>query len=163
MKAVAELEIRLAGPDDAEELYRLICDLAAYEQLETENLSTVETLRAELAAVDGELEALVAEIDGKCVAMATFFRSYSTFKAKRGMYLEDLYVDPEQRHKGVGAQIMQQLCRLAVERDYARIEWTALMWNTQAIEFYEHLGASPSDAWTAFRLDGEWLKKLAES
>ncbi|NRA40627.1 MAG: GNAT family N-acetyltransferase [Planctomycetes bacterium] len=163
MKAVAGLDLRLAGPDDAAVLHQLICDLACYEQMETDNISTVDSIRAELADEHGELEAVLAEKDGTCVAMATFFRTYSTFKAKRGIYLEDLYVHTDHRHLGVGAQLMQYLCQLAIERGYARIEWTALMWNTQAIEFYERLGASPSDAWTTFRLDGEWLKKLADS
>ncbi len=156
------LTIRKVTADDAECVHRLICGLAHFEKLDEANLSTVEALRAELASDDSELEALLAEVDGKSVGLATFFRTYSTFAAKRGIYLEDLFIAPEYRQQGIASRLMRALGALAVERGYGRIEWTTLLWNSKATEFFESLGASPSDAWTTFRLDGEWLERLAQ-
>ncbi len=162
MKTVPGLEIRLAAPEDAESIHALVCALAKFERLEESNKCTVEDLRQELSAEDGELEAILAIVDEKPVGLISFFRTYSTFAAKRGIYLEDIYIDEGYRSSGIGAQLMQALGSLAVERGYGRIEWTALLWNTPAIEFFERLGASPSDAWTTFRLDEEWLQRLSK-
>lgn len=162
MKTIPGLTIRQASPEDAAEMHALICGLAVYERLDEVNLSTVESLRQELAAEDGELEAILAEVDGDVVGLVTFFRTYSTFAARRGIYLEDIFIAQSHRGQGIGSELMHALGRLAVERGYGRIEWTTLLWNTSAIEFFESLGAAPSDAWTTFRLHGEWLQRLAE-
>ena len=163
MKTVPGLKVRLAGADDAEIVHDFVTSLAKFEKLAEVNLSTVESLRTELADEHGELEAIIAELDGKPVAMVSFFRTYSTFAARRGIYIEDIFVYPEYRQQGIGAELMRYLGRLAVERGYGRIEWTTLLWNTPAIEFFEALGAAPSDAWTTFRLDGDYIQRLAQS
>lgn len=161
-KAHPHLILREATVDDAEVLSRLVAELAAYEDLSADNRCTVEAIRDELGRGDRALEAVLAEIDGEVVGMATFFQTYSTFAAKRGLYLEDIYVVAEHRHKGVGTAILRHVVRLARERGYGRVEWTTLLWNTPAIEFYETLGATPNDAWTTYRLSGEWMERLAE-
>lgn len=155
------IELRMATGDDAPVLSDLVAELAAYERLAEANHCTPEALAAELNATDHALEAVLAEVNGEVVGAATFFQTYSTFAARRGLYLEDLYVRTEWRHKGIGTAILHYITKLANERGYGRVEWTTLLWNTTAIEFYESLGAKPNDAWTTYRLSGEWLERLA--
>ncbi|TVR43871.1 MAG: GNAT family N-acetyltransferase [Planctomycetota bacterium] len=157
----SSLHLRPATPDDAEVLAQLVADLAVYEGLGADNRCTAEALRAELSSSDHALEAIVAELDGRIVGMATFFQTYSTFAARRGLYLEDIYVVSDCRHRGIGTAILRHIAWLARERGYGRVEWTTLLWNTPAIEFYEKLGAKPNDAWTTYRLSGEWMERLA--
>lgn len=159
MKQVDGLEIRLATADDAPVLNDMIRDFATFERLP--NASTEESLRHELSRPDRVIEAVIAVIDGRVVGMATFFQTYSTFAARRGMYLEDIYVREEYRNRGLATQIMRFIAKLAVERQYARVEFTVLLWNNIAIEFFETLGATPNSAWTNYRLSGEWLQRLA--
>jgi GNAT superfamily N-acetyltransferase len=155
------LTIRLAGPEDAEILCSMVAELAAYEHLEASNVCSAEALRHELACGDKALEAVIASYGDEVAGMATFFQTYSTFAARRGLYLEDIYVRENYRHRGIGTRILAWVARLAHERGYGRVEWTTLLWNTPAIEFYESLGATPNDAWTTYRLDGEWLERAA--
>jgi diamine N-acetyltransferase len=155
------LSIRHAGLEDIGAVVELVGALAAYEKRESENCLTEECLRAEFTSDDCVLSAVLAEIDGRTVAMATVFPTYTTFAAKRGLYIEDLFVIPDYRGQGVGTALLRFIAKMAVERDCGRIEWTTLLWNTPAVEFYESLGARPNDAWTAYRLSGEWLSKLA--
>ncbi|MDA3962267.1 MAG: GNAT family N-acetyltransferase [Planctomycetota bacterium] len=157
------LTIRMAGPDDAAVLAEMIGELAEYERLGDINRSTEETLRAELSAPDSVLQACIAFEGETPVGMATFFTTYSTFAAKRGLYLEDLFVQQDGRHHGYGTELLRYVARYAVERDCGRMEWTTLLWNTVAIEFYEALGATPNDAWTTYRLIGDSLKRLASA
>ncbi|MHC5067832.1 MAG: GNAT family N-acetyltransferase [Planctomycetota bacterium] len=151
----------MATTDDAPVLAGLIAELADFERLAEINRCTPENLAAELCAEDGVLQAVVARINDEIVGMAGFFVTYSTFAAKRGIYLEDLYVRDEYRHHGVGTALLRYVANIAVERDYGRMEWTTLLWNTDATEFYEALGATPNDAWTAYRLIGGSLQRLA--
>ena len=155
------LVITEAGVDDAAAVAELVAALAEYEQRSDENCLTEACLRKEFSSPDRVLEALLAQVDGKTVGMATIFPTFTTFAGKRGLYIEDLFVIPEYRGNGVGTALLQHIAKLAVERDCGRIEWTTLLWNTPAIEFYESLGARPNDAWSAYRLSGEWLAKLA--
>jgi GNAT superfamily N-acetyltransferase len=155
-----QLNIRHAGPDDAPTLVRLLDEFATFERME--NASTVESLRVELSSTDGSLQVLIAEMAGEAVGFATFFQTYSTFAARRGLYLEDIYVPDAHRNKGIATGILRFLARLAVERRYGRVEFTVLLWNSIAIEFFEGLGATPNTAWTTYRLSGEWLEKLAQ-
>lgn len=157
-----DVRIRLVTAEDAAVLDRLVHELARYENLEDDNHCTAEALADELASPEHALEAMIAEIGDEAVGMATFFQTYSTFAARRGIYLEDIYVREAWRQRGIGTQILRAVARLAVERDYGRVEWTTLLWNTPAIEFYESLGATPNDAWTTYRLSGEWLRRCAE-
>lgn len=96
------------------------------------------------------------------MGFALFFHNYSTFLAQRGIYLEDLFVRPEARGKGVGFALLSELARLAVERDCGRLEWAVLDWNQLAIDFYKRIGARPLDDWTVFRLTGDALENLAQ-
>ncbi len=154
------LTISLAGPDDAPLLATMLQEFAAFERLP--NASTEETIRAELTASDGVLQALIARVDGQPAGFATFFQTYSTFVARRGLYLEDIYVAESYRNRGVATGLLRHLARLAVERKIGRVEFTVLLWNSIAIEFFEGLGATPNSAWTTYRLSGEWLEKLAQ-
>ena len=106
-------------------------------------------------------EVLLGYLDGVCAGFALFFPNYSTFLAKPGLYLEDLFVKPEYRGRGVGLALLQQLAKIAVERDYGRVEWSVLDWNEPAIGFYKKLGAVPMDEWTMMRLTGDAIPALA--
>jgi GNAT superfamily N-acetyltransferase len=160
-KDVPGLVARMATVADAETLNAMIADFAAFERLP--NNSTVETLRAELSRPDRVIETVLAFLDGQPVGMAVFFQSYSTFAAKRGLYLEDIYVKEEFRNRGIATAILRFIAKTAVDRHYGRVDFTVLLWNTVAIEFFETLGATPTSAWTTYRLSGEWLQKLAKN
>jgi GNAT superfamily N-acetyltransferase len=105
---------------------------------------------------------IIARIDGEPVGFALFFHNYSTFLAQRGIYLEDLFVRPEARGKGVGFALLRALARIAVQRGCGRLEWAVLDWNHLAIDFYKRIGARPLDDWTVFRLTGNALENLAQ-
>lgn len=158
-KAVPGLTLRSATAGDAEVLNEMIAAFAAYERLP--NASTIDSLRHELSRPDRVFEAVIAFLDGRAVGFAVFFHTYSTFIARRGLYLEDIYVREEFRNKGVATALLRHIARIAVERDLGRVEFTVLLWNTVAIEFFETLGATPNSAWTTYRLSGEWLQRLA--
>ena len=156
------VHVREAVADDAELLHELICALAVYDDQVAMNESSVEALRAELANEHGVLEALIAEVDGEPVGMATFIQSFATFANKRGIYLEDIYVTEAFRHRGVGTAIMKFLAQLAIDRNYGRIAWTTMVWNNDAIDFFAQMGTRPSDEWTAFREGRNWLERTAQ-
>jgi len=158
-KEVPGLIVRMANAQDAEVLNDMIGAFAAFERLP--NHSTVETLRHELGRPDRVTETAIAFLDGVPVGMSVFFQTYSTFAARRGMYLEDIYVKEEYRNRGIATAVLKFIARTAVERNYARVDFTVLLWNTVAIEFFETLGATPTSAWTTYRLSGEWLARLA--
>lgn len=161
MSPSKQLSLRIGKPADAAVIAEMVGELAVFERVGDQNHSTAETIAAELSASDGVLEVLLAEIGGQAVGMATFFTTYSTFAAKRGLYLEDIYVKPAFRHQGIGSALMFHLAAIARERDCGRMEWTTLLWNTDAIEFYEAMGATPNDAWTTYRLTDGSLRQLA--
>jgi GNAT superfamily N-acetyltransferase len=156
------LEIRVARPDDAEVLLDFIKQLATYEREPDAVETTAEVLRAQLAAARPPFECLLAERDGSAVGFALFFRNYSTWRGRPGLYLEDLFVPPEHRQGGVGRALLRALARIAVRDGCARMEWSVLDWNQLAIDFYESLGARPMTEWTTFRLTDEPLRRLAE-
>ncbi|HYL07763.1 MAG TPA: GNAT family N-acetyltransferase, partial [Candidatus Udaeobacter sp.] len=106
-------------------------------------------------------ETLIAEVDGEPAGFALFFHNFSTFLAQPGIYLEDLFVMPEHRSKGLGRALLERLAQIAVERGCGRLEWVVLDWNKDAIAFYERLGAEPNSEWTTYRLSGEALEALA--
>jgi GNAT superfamily N-acetyltransferase len=152
--------IRTAGPEDTATILRFIRALADYEKLAHEVVADEATLRATLFGAHPAAEVLIAE-DPAPVGFALFFTSYSTFLAKPGLYLEDLFVLPEARGRGIGVALMARLAQIAVERGYGRFEWSVLDWNTPALEFYARLGALPQSEWTVQRLTGEALEALA--
>jgi len=173
MEFPADLTIRFAQPRDTEAILAFIRDLAEYEKLSHEVIAEESTLRATLFGDKPAAEVLIAELGGTNasgfdrgeptpVGFALFFQSYSTFLAKPGLYLEDLFVRPAARGKGVGGALMSALARIAVQRDYGRFEWSVLDWNQPALDFYASLGAKPQSEWTVQRLTGAPLFTLSE-
>ncbi len=154
-------QIRPATPTDVPAILQLITDLATYEREPDAVHATVAGLTETLFGPTPHAECVVAEHDGSVAGLALFFTNFSTWSGKPGLYLEDLYVSPSARGTGLGRALLQHLAALAVERGYARFEWSVLDWNEPAIGFYKSLGARPMDEWTVFRLDGDALAKLA--
>ncbi len=155
------VQIRSATPDDSALIVDLIRGLAEYERLAHECIATEERVRESLFGPRPDAEVVIAEVDGRAAGFALFFHNYSTFLARRGLYLEDLFVYPEFRGRGVGRALLVHLARLAVARGCGRFEWWVLDWNEPAIGFYESLGAVPMDDWTVYRLTGDALQRLA--
>lgn len=154
--------IRPARAEDCETLAGLIRDLAIYEELEHEARATADDLRRDLFGPRVHAEALLAEEGSEPVGFALFFHNYSTFRGRPGLYLEDLFVRPSHRGKGLGKRLLARLAKIAVGRGCARFEWSVLDWNEPSIGFYRALGALPMDEWTTYRVDGLALARLAE-
>jgi len=140
----------------------LIRELAEYERLSHMVSATEEGLRDTLFGERPAAEVLLAEVAGDAVGFALFFPNYSTFLGRGGIYLEDLYVQPAFRGRGLGRALLVRLAALARERGAGRLEWSVLDWNEPAIGFYRNLGAEPLDGWTTFRLSGDALARLAD-
>jgi GNAT superfamily N-acetyltransferase len=121
---------------------------------------TEDQLRRQLAAAPAPFECLIAEVDGEPAGFALFFHTYSTWKGKRGIFLEDLFVADERRGAGIGKALLLAVVRLAHERDCARVEWNVLRWNEPALGFYRALGAQPLNDWVMYRLTGPALEAL---
>lgn len=153
--------IRFATRDDLPLILHLIQALAEYERLADACVATENLLDASLFGPSPAAEVLIAEREGEPAGFALFCHNYSTFLARRGIWLEDLFVLPEQRGHGIGRALLVRLAQLAVERDCGRLEWAVLDWNTPAIGFYRSLGAEPLDEWTTFRVTGAALDRLA--
>lgn len=154
------LAIRPGVRADVPVIAELIRGLGRYEKLEHEITLTEERLAANLFGPHPYAETLLAEDEGSPIGFALFFHNFSTFLAQPGIYLEDLFVVPEHRGRGVGRALLKELARLAVERECGRLEWSVLDWNREAIGFYERLGARPNSEWTVYRLTGEALSTL---
>lgn len=155
------LGIQSATKADVGTILRFIQGLADYEDLSSACVATEADLERTLFGEDPAAQVLLARDGDVAVGFALFFRSYSTFLAQPGIYLEDLFVDPDHRHRGVGTALLQRLAQLATERDYGRVEWSVLDWNEPAIAFYRGIGAVPLDEWTGFRLTGDALTNFA--
>ena len=155
------VRIRPADIDDSALILELIVGLAEYERLPDEVVATEGRVRASLFGPRPDAEVRIAELDGEAVGFALFFHNYSTFLAQRGLYLEDLFVQPAARGRGVGRALLADLAALAVERGCGRLEWSVLDWNTDAIRFYRSVGAVGMDDWTVQRLAGDALARLA--
>ena len=153
--------IRPATRADVPLILSFIRELAEYERLADAVVATEGALAESLFGDHPAAEVLVASLDDEAVGFALFFHSYSTFLARRGLYLEDLFVRPAARGHGVGRALLAALARVAVERGCGRLEWSVLDWNEPAIGFYRALGAAPMDEWTVFRLTGDALRDLA--
>ncbi|MEP6751397.1 MAG: GNAT family N-acetyltransferase [Candidatus Dormiibacterota bacterium] len=154
------LRIRAAEPSDVPAIAHLIRELAKFEKLENEVVLTEELLRAGLFGLRPYAEAVIAEEGSQPIGFALFFHTFSTFLARPGLYLEDLFVLADHRGRGVGRALLAHLAHLAVERECGRLEWAVLSWNQEAIRFYERLGAKPNSEWTVYRLAGEGLSAL---
>ena len=155
------LRIRPAVPADVAMVLQFIRDLAEYERLADAVVATEERVHAALFGERPVAEVRLALLEDSAVGFALFFHSFSTFLARPGLYLEDLYVRPEARGRGVGRALLAELARLAAERGCGRLEWSVLDWNAPAIAFYESLGAEPLTGWTVFRVHGAALDALA--
>jgi GNAT superfamily N-acetyltransferase len=156
-----EVTIRPAAPDDVELIYSLIVELATYERAPEQVVGTPEMLRRELFGERPSCEALIAELDGDQVGFALFHGTFSTWECRAGIWLEDLYVPPEHRRHGIGRALLSELARITVQRGCARLEWTALDWNTPALDFYAKLGAQRLSDWQQHRLSGDALRRVA--
>ncbi|HUS35579.1 MAG TPA: GNAT family N-acetyltransferase [Verrucomicrobiae bacterium] len=155
------ITIRPATRADVPLLKEFICALAEYEKLRHECFVTQEKLERTLFGEKPAAEALIVFLDDEPAGFALFFQTYSTFLAQPGLYLEDLFVKPELRRRGVGQALFRKLAQIACERGCGRFEWSALDWNTPAIQFYERMGAKAMSEWTVFRLTGDALLRAA--
>jgi GNAT superfamily N-acetyltransferase len=162
---MTDVSIRRARVDDCATILAFIRELADYERLAHEVVATEARLAATLFGPRPGAEVLLAshaDLDaGAPIGFALFFTSYSTFLAQPGLYLEDLFVRPHGRGRGIGAALMAACARIAVDRNYGRFEWSVLDWNSPALTFYASLGAAPMAEWTVQRLVGEPLARLA--
>lgn len=153
--------IRPAESGDIDDILRLVKALAAYEREADAVKADTAMLRAALFGPDATAEALIAEAGGRAVGFAVWFHNFSTWTGKRGLYLEDLFVEPEARGQGIGKALLIRLAQIALERDCGRFEWAVLDWNAPSIAFYRALGAKPMDEWTVMRVEDDALKALA--
>lgn len=161
IKVDDHIALRFAEKKDTALIYEFIRGLAEYENL----LDTVKITEAEIEKYVFEkklIEVVIGEYDGVPAGFILFFHNFSTFLGKPGIFIEDIFVKPEFRGKGLGKIFFSFLSKIAIERDCARIEWTCLDWNKTSIEFYKSRGAKPLDEWTVYRLSIDEIKKLAE-
>jgi GNAT superfamily N-acetyltransferase len=156
-----EVSFRFASREDTALILTFIKELAEYERMSDDVVADKETL--EKWIFDRRTaEVLFALVDGEEVGFALYFYNFSTFLGRAGIYLEDLFVMPEHRGRGVGKAIMKRLASIAVERGCGRFEWSCLDWNRPSIDFYLSIGAEPMSDWTAYRLTGDRLEELAD-
>lgn len=158
-----QITVRKATAEDSALVLNFIQQLAKYEKLEHQCIATADQIRETLFGAQPRAESLVAFADGQPAGFAVYFFSYSTFLAKYGLYLEDLFVKPELRGRGIGKRIFLELLRVARENDCGRFEWSVLDWNQPAIDFYESLGAKAQGEWIRYRLEEEQISRLVEN
>ena len=157
---IENFTIRSAEEADAKLILQFITDLGAYEKLSHLVVATEEKLIKTLFR-QKMAEVIIGEYKGKAVGFALFFHNYSTFLGQAGIYLEDLYINPEARGKGFGKTMLKYLAKLTVERDCGRLEWSCLDWNEPSISFYKGLGAEAMNGWSVYRLAGDKLGEMA--
>ena len=155
------ITVRFAAVGDEALMLDFIRQLAEYEHMEQEVTAT-EALLHTWIFEQKKAEVLFVQFEGREAGMALFFHNFSTFLARAGIYLEDLYVLPELRGKGCGQRLLKELVRIAVQRGCGRLEWACLDWNTPSIGFYRSIGAVPMEEWTTYRVSGDTLTRLAE-
>lgn len=160
--ALAGFTIRTTTPTDIPRILACIRELAEYERLLHEVVATEDLLREHLFGPNPAAEVIFGELSGEVVAFALYFRNFSTFLGKPGIYLEDLYVQPSARGKGIGTAMLAYLAAEVQERGYGRLEWWVLDWNKPAVSFYRSIGAEPMDDWTVHRVTGSALTALAD-
>jgi GNAT superfamily N-acetyltransferase len=163
MTPPSDLRIEPATEDDVPLILTMIKALAEYERLAEAVVATEESVRTSLFGAHPWAEVAIARVGTEPVGFAVWFFSYSTFLARPGLHLEDLFVYPEWRGHGIGRALLVYLAKVAVARDCGRMEWSVLDWNEPSIGFYRSLGATPMDEWTVFRLTGRALDDLASS
>ncbi len=156
------LTIRAATPSDVPLIQQFIRDLAEYERSPESAVATEEDLRRDGFGPEPKYRCVIAGWDGAPAGFAFFFYNYSTWQGKPGLYLEDLFVKPEFRSKGIGKALLLHLAKLAVDEGCGRFQWQVLDWNTPSIDFYKSLGAEIMSEWLTMRVEGESLRRLAE-
>lgn len=156
------ITIRTASRADVPLILDLIRELADYERAPHEAIATSDDLLRDGFSDQPKFRVVVAEWNGNAAGFALFFNNYSTWRGRPGIYLEDLFVRPEFRRRGVGRALLVHLAQVAVREGCARFEWAVLNWNTPAIDFYRSLGAEPLDEWTTLRVSGSALNRLAQ-
>jgi GNAT superfamily N-acetyltransferase len=161
MSETTVVSIRQSSVADVPLILSFIRGLAEYERLAHAVAATEDILRVSLFGPHPSAEVVIAEVDGNAAGFALFFHNFSTFIGKPGIYLEDLFVLPEMRGRGIGKALLQHLASLAVKRDCGRLEWAVLHWNEPAIGFYRSLGAVAMTEWNVYRLAGQALKRLS--
>jgi GNAT superfamily N-acetyltransferase len=154
------MRIRPAEREDAELLFGLIRELAEYEKLSHAVRGDAELLATTLFEHDGA-EAVLVEVDERAIGYAVFFMTFSTFECRHGVWIEDLFVQPTQRRRGVGRALLGHIAGIALARNCARVEWSALNWNEPALRFYDQLGAVRLQQWQTLRLEHDALERLA--
>ena len=157
-----KLIIRKGTEKDVTIILDLIKALADYEKAPNEVIADEKILLQNLFGEKPYAETLIAEYNGEPAGFALFFHNFSTWIGKPGIYLEDLFVKPHLRGKGIGKRLLVQIAKIAIERDCGRFEWSVLDWNEPSIQFYKNLGAKPMDEWTTFRMTEKQLKALSE-
>jgi GNAT superfamily N-acetyltransferase len=163
MMPAPELQIRRAAEADLPDILSMIRGLAEYENAAPGAVSVTEAqLRESLFGAHPGAEVLIAAMGDRVAGFALFFHNFSTWRARRGMYLEDLYVKPEMRRLGIGKALLRELSRIALERGCPRLDWLVIDWNQPAIAFYKSLGAIALDEWTTFRLGEAAMRALAK-
>jgi GNAT superfamily N-acetyltransferase len=155
------IHIRAATAADAGQILAFITELAIYEKAEHEVVATVADIEQSLFAADSPARGLICSRDDQPIGYAVYFFSYSTWLGRKGLYLEDLYISPEQRGSGAGKQLLRHLANIACASGCGRLEWSVLDWNEPAIKFYQSLGAAPQDEWVRYRMDGDTLQAFA--
>jgi GNAT superfamily N-acetyltransferase len=161
MSSHTAVQIARATEQDVAAVLEMIRELAAYERMSHMVTATEEKIRRTLFGEHPFAEVLLASVENEIAGLAIFYTTYSTFLAEPGLYLEDLYVKPHARGKGVGSALLAHLARVAVERGWSRVEWSVLHWNESAIEFYRKIGAALLDDWKICRLAGASLVRMA--
>jgi len=154
------LKIRPAKREEVGEVLQLIQDLATYEKAPDQVEASRDDLLNTIFAKEPRVFCDLVEVDGQIAGMAIWFLNYSTWQAKHGIYLEDLYIKPEFRARGYGKALLKHLAQICDKEDYGRLQWWVLDWNSPAIEFYRSFGAEAMDEWTVYRTSGQALKDL---
>ena len=157
-----DIQIRIATIDDAALVLRFVKELAIYEKAESDVVATVNDIQNSLFSDNSGTHALICSINEEPVGFAVYFFNYSTWLGKKGLYLEDLYISPEYRKKGIGKLFFKYIARIAVANGCGRFEWSVLDWNEPAINFYNSFGAEPQSEWVTYRLSGDALNTLAD-
>ncbi|MCX2983275.1 GNAT family N-acetyltransferase [Halieaceae bacterium IMCC14734] len=158
---MSNLVIREACVADSALILHYVRELAVYEKAEHEVEANEASVQESIFGADSQVKALICELDGEPIGFAVYFYNYSTWLAKPGLFLEDLYITLEHRGSGGGKALLRRLASIAVDKNCGRFEWNVLKWNQPSIEFYEALGARPQSEWVGYRMTGAALKALA--
>jgi len=158
---MSQLTIRTAEIDDAATILHFVRELAIYEKAESEVIATESTVKATMFNENFGVHGLICEYQGQAIGFCVYFYNYSTWLAKPGLYLEDLYVSPEHRGIGAGVSLLRRLANIALDKGCGRFEWSCLDWNKPSRDFYQALGAKSQDEWVGYRMEGKTLLNFA--